>query len=777
MELGFTVAAGPLSQISVSLFSVELAVQLAHGAYGWWKARDRAQSLSLLVESKGSQISATSTFNLFLYRDKRKDGFIRGVARGPDGVLSCVTLPKASTASSGDVGLVCLRAVVCALLCFYNASTVLDILVRVLPGTLYNSNQEGGDEKIDGPLLSCLREYVKAAAVEEDSDDLRQKLQATVDSKLASVTGAPLADVFECDDFLESDAPNFIGAMRWILTPVVKRTPLVYPTRSLKVWALAVIMNKLGFQVEASANAISSKSDYENYVENVGYQSTDQEIILVTSNAGSTDPLSGGVQKMSTSAKPRVGSIRSIPWIAFRHLSDSQSCANTKHLSEIWEFTFDYVLNILEPPPQIELSYGRQTEIKFTKAAISSFGSLFSYKASNSMLDRKLQWLTFAIFKPLQKFLPSTSDNDRIWARTNTVGQFQGLSKEYLDLPKGNDADDWYITRAIALAAIYAICTRWLSPDDNEAHMLDTEVAFSPDFIRRGNLASWTSFECFSSILFPENIPISDDAQWGFGASMAHSDWLHLLYMVFSGTSKDSGMQPRLPSSRGEPPNRTVLGFQKNGVVLVPELLLHPSPDPESWFRYHLRVGQLLDMPLDEDGFICHAKMVPSDSKFSETWEYGLTGQCTLLVDRQLPDMVVRLDTEPWWEFDERAVVFRARVGGVVKAIFNPEFLYKRCLTPLKSRCTCATPKDSVELKETVMVMHVSDVLSNHSKEMVYRHNSANPWERKPIIVQTGGDPILQVLCLALTHTKRSQVVVGCLDGLATEQLNEFNFL
>lgn len=774
MELGFSVAAGPLSQISVSLFSVELAVQLATGAYGWWKLRDRAQSLSLLVESKGSQISATSTFNLLRYVDRRKDGLIRGVARNPDGILSCITLPNASTASSGDAGLACLRAVVCALLCFYNASTVLDILVGVLPGTLYNSHQEDGNQAIEGPLLSSLRDYVKAAAVEEDSDDLRQKLQTLVDSKLAGVTGASSMDVFECDDLLESDAPNFIGAMRWILTPVAKRTALVYPTRSLKVWALAVVMAQLGFEVAASMQAISSKDDYETYVEKVGYQSTYQEIILVTSNVGPTDPLSAGVQKISTSSKPRIGSIRSVPWIAFRHLNDSQSQANTKYLSEVWEFTFDYVLNILEPPPQIELGYNRQTEIRFTEAAHSSFGNVYSYRASNSILGQKLQWLTFIIFKPLQKFLPSSSDKDSIWARTNTVGQFQGLATEYLDLPKGNDADDWYITRTVVLATIYAVCARWLHPDENSANMLDTEVAFSPDFIRRGNLASWTSFGCFSSRLFSENAPASDDARWGFSASITHSEWLHLLYMVFSGTSKDSEMQPRLPNSRGESPNRTVLGFQKNGVVLVPELLLHPSPDPESWFRYRLRVGQLLDLPLDEDGFICHANK-PPDTKFSETWVYGLTGQYTQQVDRQPSDTIVRLDTEPWWEFDERAVVFRARIGGIVKAIFNPEVLYKRCVTPLKSSCTCPNSKDSIELKESVVVMQVSDLLQNQSKEMIY--DTAKPYEKKPIIIQTGGDPIVQTLCMALTHTKRSQVVIGCLDALDGRQLDDFNLL
>lgn len=42
MELAFNAAWGPLSQIAVPLFDVKSAVQLAVGAYGWWKARERS---------------------------------------------------------------------------------------------------------------------------------------------------------------------------------------------------------------------------------------------------------------------------------------------------------------------------------------------------------------------------------------------------------------------------------------------------------------------------------------------------------------------------------------------------------------------------------------------------------------------------------------------------------------------------------------------------------------------------------------------------------------
>lgn len=773
MELGFSVAAGPLSQISVSLFSVELAIQLATGAYGWWKVRDRGRSLAGLVGSKGAQISAASTFNLLRYVDRRKDCLLRGVARDPDGVLSCVTLPNASTASSGDAGMICLRAVVCALLCFYEIPIVMEVLVGALPGTLYTSDQEGGNEIIEGPLLACLREYVKAAAAEEDSDNLRQRLQDIVDTKLSNITGATKKDVFECDQFLESDAPNFIGVLRWILTPVMKREQRVYPTRSLKVWTFALILAQLGFEVFAAMHTISSKEDYELFVEKVGYQSTYQEVFLVTSNNVPTDPLARDIQRASTLPKPRIGTIRSIPSIAFQHLSDSKSCANTKFLSEVWEFTFKHVLSLLKPPPEIELDTMFDVEILFTRAALVGFGEKRSYLASNERLSSKLQWLTLVIFKPLQIYLPSDSDPDSIWARTNTVGQFHGPSTEYLDLPQGDDADDWYITRTVVLAAIYALCCNWLYRGESTADLLDTEVAFCPDFIRRGHLATWTSFSCFSSHVFSDRTPSSFNPNWRFAASMVHKEWLELLYLVFSGIPSDPEIHRRLsvPSSSV---NQSILGFQKNGMAFIPEFLINPSASPDEWFTYHLRVGQILDLPLDDDGFICHFN-TPENKSGAGIWEYGKTGTITKIVENQPSDSIIRLDAEPWWEFDQRTVIFRVRVDGIVKAIFGPDRIYKKHRRTHESKCGCLTPNMvSIELKESVVVLRVSDLLSNCNKRMVY--DKAKPHEQVPIFVQTGGDLTSQIVCLALSSFTTSYVAVGCWDSFI-ESLGSFQVL
>jgi hypothetical protein len=73
MELGFSVSrAGPLSQISVQLLTLDTAVHLATGAYGWWKARERSASFADLIAIDGGHLVSTSSFNLVQYTYNRR---------------------------------------------------------------------------------------------------------------------------------------------------------------------------------------------------------------------------------------------------------------------------------------------------------------------------------------------------------------------------------------------------------------------------------------------------------------------------------------------------------------------------------------------------------------------------------------------------------------------------------------------------------------------------------------------------------------------------------
>ena len=67
MELQFQTNWGPLTAVGVPLLDLKAAVELAVGAYGWWKARERVKSLALLLRSAGCELSHCSTFDTQLY--------------------------------------------------------------------------------------------------------------------------------------------------------------------------------------------------------------------------------------------------------------------------------------------------------------------------------------------------------------------------------------------------------------------------------------------------------------------------------------------------------------------------------------------------------------------------------------------------------------------------------------------------------------------------------------------------------------------------------------
>lgn len=133
MELGFSVSrAGPLSQISVQLLTLDTAVHLATGAYGWWKARERSASFADLIAIDGGHLVSTSSFSLVQYTYNRRQGLVQG-SYVQDGRLQLVGLPKASTAVPDDAGLACLRALTTGLLCIYSVEATVTILTDLIP--------------------------------------------------------------------------------------------------------------------------------------------------------------------------------------------------------------------------------------------------------------------------------------------------------------------------------------------------------------------------------------------------------------------------------------------------------------------------------------------------------------------------------------------------------------------------------------------------------------------------------------------------------------------
>src|SRR5437667_5477671 len=104
MELSFNVPkAGPLSQIGVHILSFDVAVQLATGAYGWWKSRERTDTLIQSLSASHAALVSTSSFNVVSYRKCREIGLVQSLAV-QEGVLRSIPGSVESTAVSDNPG-------------------------------------------------------------------------------------------------------------------------------------------------------------------------------------------------------------------------------------------------------------------------------------------------------------------------------------------------------------------------------------------------------------------------------------------------------------------------------------------------------------------------------------------------------------------------------------------------------------------------------------------------------------------------------------------------
>ena len=176
MEVGFNVShLGPISQLSIPLLDVPGAVQLARGVHGWWKARPRSITFTQAIEAAGGQLSPSTTFVKHRYYEARDGTEVRGIA-WDDGKLESLALPNASTSTEGDDGLICLRAIISALLAIYNVETASAILTHIIPRCLINYDLEDDLLIMDGAIHTSLREFIVAVSVEEQANTLRKSL-------------------------------------------------------------------------------------------------------------------------------------------------------------------------------------------------------------------------------------------------------------------------------------------------------------------------------------------------------------------------------------------------------------------------------------------------------------------------------------------------------------------------------------------------------------------------------------------------------------------------
>jgi hypothetical protein len=677
MELAFNVNAGPLAQIGIQIVTLDTAVQLAIGAYGWYKARERSQSLIQLLSAGGVNLVSTSSFNKDIYnRNRQHQGQVLGVVIQNGGVTS-TGLPKASTAINEHAGQACLRALTTGILCFYSVEATTSILAELIPFALLQLEQEDATVKMEGPLFTGLKQYVSAIAVEEDSNTYRTHLLQVTSNHQAQFAGVTLNQILACDSTDIIETPLVIGCLKWMLTPLHKRDLLQYPTRSLRVWSLASIMGQLGFEIAASSGIVTTREDYSLATDVNQYIAGFPEVVLVTASIGETDHW--GSSEVSASddfdLRPQITAVRGIPWLAFRHLRGSNRRVNSQYLVDVWTYTYNHVcanVNIIctDPPGHIRL--------------VPRPGSSVMFDHHASLLRVFSPHLAKVCGPPMKNFVPDRVEGDS-WSPDRIEEQLRILRTQEDDLqPDPMLRDNCYILIAIILGAIYGIASKFCRENDREFD-LDAEVAFTPDIVYRKRLKDWATL-----ISLPLNAPPS------------YKDWnLCVLEVILGHRATDLNgwysagtSEPSLSGANGigsnhQLPIGTILGAQANGMAAVLEIVVNPSLKPEAVAILHVRRGQILSLPVSGHGYIEASQRQEPGVVMELDPEPDITA---LEIKDPLPTgFSMRVDVEPCWEGDPQTVVFRFRYEGMLLCPVNITTVISR-LQQNSVLCTCRQP-------------------------------------------------------------------------------------
>ncbi len=357
MELAIAISKGPFNQIAFPLISLDSAIQLAIGAAGWYKGRERALSLRQTLEARKASLVPTDTFVRERYWGLRGDhGGVCGAVISPSRKLLKIPLPGASTAVAGDPGLDCLRALIVGLSCFVDVQQTISLLKDILPQYMLHYGQDDPDQpqSLEGACLAATIQFVAAVWEEEGVDQLKDHLHTAVSRGLERVTNASLQELLASQ---YTELAQISGMLKWALAAGWSRSfaPLGkpdYSTRSLKVWSLALVLAELGFSLEASRSAVTSP-----YVSERHQRATHglPEVILILASGwptdtGAVDALNYEVSgtKPQVTSQPRIIPIRAAPAMAFTDFGAKLIDVSPEALDQAFFGTFTYVQNFLK---------------------------------------------------------------------------------------------------------------------------------------------------------------------------------------------------------------------------------------------------------------------------------------------------------------------------------------------------------------------------------------------------------------------------------------------
>lgn len=755
MSIAINLKGGPFSQVGLEIVSLTTAYQLATGVYGWYKARERSQSLTELLSVSGGELVSTSSFNLSMYRKIRTHhSMVHGVVVQNHKVQR-TELPKASTAIPDHPGTACLRALTAGLLCLYALDVTVEILQDLIPFALIQCHQEDTAIKFEAALFASLNHWVSAVMAEEDSDVFRDYMHKEIMLQQSKLTGTPFDEIMNLEYSAVNEIPYVIGVLRWILTPWHKRVSQQYPTRSLKAWTIALIMESLGFEVQVGKSVASEGNGHGTSLQTSHRCKEAPYVFLTVDNHRDTDPMPiRHTPRALDSPRPEITMIRGIPWIAFRHLRGSSEI-DPQFLADVWKLSF----NSAKARFRGISTYNQTVNITITATDLDEVAD------HHKNLLSEFSPLLGSICGPsLRHFVPMSSRSPG-WGLAELKEQMRILrTPSELTNPATPCRANCYVLYAIVCGAIYGLCSN-ACYDNGKVLSEDSEIAFIPNALYDGagvRLKRWANIVGISLMMHHQT---------------ALSDWNDLLFEMFLGKDTQSGSL-KSPSSvkhiNQQNPwrERLLLGAQANGLAAISEILVHPSAQAESFLYIHIQRGQILNLPLTEDQYIQASSYIEPAQNFD--LDSDPRNDKLYRFDGEGPHSTMRADVEPCWEDDPRTVSFVIRLHGVPIASLNI-FAFLDNITYLQIMCQCSNPVWEVAVPVSEQWQHVSlyQLQRRTFPGMSFRRADVS-YANNRILIDASHSAAATIYAACILKAKQLLVASACL-GCTYEQAMEIS--
>jgi hypothetical protein len=188
------------------------------------------------------------------------------------------------------------------------------------------------------------------------------------------------------------------------------------------------------------------------------------------------------------------------------------------------------------------------------------------------------------------------------------------------------------------------------------------------------------------------------------------------------------------------------------------DMLMRPSPKPQTLLMFHVGYGHPLQIPVSENGYVIADNV--GSAGVSMTDECPSSSVAAILSHKN-SHRKLRINLEPNWQYDPRKVLFSGRVDGTIKAKFSPVTI-GQILGGLSDhgyhvfpRCNCETGAFQALVKNYWFTAEVSELF-----------DAVEVWNSKILFSDCGGEDTglyihaagytgSQVFCVRYSNSRR----------------------